>query len=76
MLFVLDFFHLKSEIFSIFPIYISSNSITSIPQTSRTKYAQVFQSNDPNSTGFVTAQQAKALLLQTSLPQSVLAQIW
>jgi hypothetical protein len=52
------------------------NPIAPIPQTTRTKYAQVFQSNDQNSTGFVSGQQAKTLLMQTGLPQNILAQIW
>ena len=52
------------------------NPIAPIPQTTRTKYAQVFQSNDPSSTGFVSGQQAKTLLMQTGLPQNILAQIW
>ena len=36
----------------------------------------MFQSNDQNSTGFISGQQAKMLLVQSSLPQNVLAQIW
>jgi len=55
---------------------IRPNPIAPIPQTTRTKYAQVFQSNDSNSSGFVSGQQAKTLLMQTGLPQNILAQIW
>lgn len=52
------------------------NPIAPIPSTSRIKYSQMFQSNDPNSTGYITGMQAKTLLMQTSLTQAVLAQIW
>lgn len=53
-----------------------TNPLAPIPSTSRMKYLQMFQSQDSNSTGYVTGQNAKTLLLQTGLSQGVLAQIW
>lgn len=47
-----------------------------IPVTSRSKYTQMFQSNDPTSTGFLNGAQAKNILLQTALPPNVLAKVW
>lgn len=52
------------------------NPVTQIPSTSRARYTQMFQSNDPGMTGFITGQQAKTLLVQSNLPQATLAQIW
>ncbi|RNA38129.1 intersectin-1 isoform X7 [Brachionus plicatilis] len=40
------------------------NPLIPIPSTSRTKYGQMFQSNDIGSTGFLTGQQAKTILMQ------------
>lgn len=40
------------------------------------KYSQMFQSNDPSSTGFIAGQTAKTLLMQTALAQGTLAQVW
>ena len=54
----------------------ASITIPPIPSTSRNKYLQVFQSNDQTSSGFVSATQAKILLVQTGLQQQQLAQIW
>jgi len=36
----------------------------------------MFQSNDASSTGFISGQQAKTLLLQSGLAQNVLVQVW
>ncbi|CAF0787535.1 unnamed protein product [Brachionus calyciflorus] len=52
------------------------NPLAPIPSTSRAKYGQIFQSTDTGSTGFLTGQQAKNLLVQTGLPQAVLVQVW
>jgi len=48
----------------------------SVPQGSRVKYTQIFNSNDPTRSGFLSAHQAKILLLQSGLSQLTLAQIW
>lgn len=40
------------------------------------KYSQMFQSNDQGSTGYLSGQAAKTLLLQVGLPQPTLIQIW
>jgi hypothetical protein len=51
-------------------------SLSPIPLTSINKYTQVFKSNDLTSTGYMSANQAKGLLVQTGLNQITLAQIW
>jgi hypothetical protein len=40
------------------------------------KYSQMFQSNDQGSTGYLSGQAAKTLLLQVGLPQPTLVQVW
>jgi hypothetical protein len=47
-----------------------------IPSASRNKYIQVFQSNDPSSTGFLNGMQAKNILLATGLQPNTLAKVW
>ncbi|XP_067141065.1 intersectin-1 isoform X2 [Centruroides vittatus] len=47
-----------------------------IPQQSKLKYTQIFNSLDRTRSGFLTGAQARHLLMQSGLPQGVLAQIW
>ena len=47
-----------------------------IPQTTQAKYSNIFQQTDKNRTGFLAGVQARNILLQSGLPQNVLAQIW
>ena len=47
-----------------------------IPQMTRTKYMATFSQTDRGRTGFLAGVQARNILLQSGLPQNVLAQIW
>ncbi|CAG2109286.1 unnamed protein product, partial [Medioppia subpectinata] len=47
-----------------------------IPQPSKLKYTQQFNSHDRTRTGFLTGPQARNILIESKLPQPVLAQIW
>ncbi|RWS14578.1 intersectin-2-like isoform X13 [Dinothrombium tinctorium] len=47
-----------------------------IPQPSKLKYTQMFNTHDRTRTGFLTGPQARNILLQSGLPQQTLAQIW
>ncbi|XP_065324265.1 intersectin-1-like isoform X2 [Gordionus sp. m RMFG-2023] len=47
-----------------------------IPIQSRLRYNQVFITLDKENTRYITGVQAKDILLQSQLPQSILAQIW
>merc|ERR1712173_518563 len=47
-----------------------------IPMMTRNKYMATFQQTDRGRTGFLAGVQARNLLLQSGLPQNVLAQIW
>lgn len=40
------------------------------------KYTQIFNTTDRTRSGFLTGAQARNLMVQTKLPQSILAQIW
>ncbi|CAO1412704.1 unnamed protein product [Diamesa tonsa] len=48
----------------------------SIPQSSKLKYTQMFNTADKTKIGFLTGSQARSILLQTKVPQGTLAQIW
>lgn len=48
----------------------------SVPVASRTKYAELFRANDTTRSGFLTGAQARTILINSGLPQGVLAQIW
>lgn len=48
----------------------------SIPQPIKLKYTQMFNSHDRQRTGFLTGIQARNILLESKLPQTILAQIW
>lgn len=47
-----------------------------VPQASKQKYAQVFNSHDRAKSGFITGVQARGILVQSQLPQAALAKIW
>ncbi len=47
-----------------------------IPHSSKLKYAQLFNSHDRGKTGFLTGVQARGILVQTQLPQALLARVW
>ncbi|XP_059047288.1 intersectin-2-like [Achroia grisella] len=47
-----------------------------IPQQQKLKYTQLFNATDRAKTGSVSGAQARAIMLQSRLPQQALAQIW
>ncbi|KAF6206524.1 hypothetical protein GE061_017758 [Apolygus lucorum] len=47
-----------------------------VPQASKLKYTQLFNTTDKSRTGFLTGVQARNILLASKLPQPILAQIW
>ncbi|GIY06586.1 intersectin-1 [Caerostris darwini] len=47
-----------------------------VPQQSKLKFTQMFNSYDRTRTGFLTGAQAKNILVSTGLSQPILAQIW
>ncbi|XP_061822656.1 intersectin-1 isoform X1 [Nerophis lumbriciformis] len=47
-----------------------------VPQSSRLKYRQLFNSHDKMMSGHLTGPQARTILMQSSLPQGQLASIW
>ncbi|XP_053622758.1 intersectin-2-like isoform X2 [Plodia interpunctella] len=47
-----------------------------VPQTQKLKYTQLFNATDRSLSGAVSGPQARALMLQSRLPQAALAQIW
>ncbi|XP_053214714.1 intersectin-1-like isoform X2 [Panonychus citri] len=47
-----------------------------IPQPSKLKYTQLFNYHDRTRTGYLTGAQARNILLQSGLPQAMLANIW
>lgn len=47
-----------------------------VPQPSKLKYTQLFNSYDRSRSGFLGGGQARTILLQSALPHTVLAQIW
>lgn len=46
-----------------------------VPHQSKLKYTQVFNTTDRTRTGFLSGPQARTILIQTKLPQAVLAQV-
>lgn len=47
-----------------------------VPQSSKLKYTQMFNATDKTRSGFLTGGQARGILLQTNVPQGILAKIW
>ncbi|XP_054165582.1 intersectin-1-like isoform X2 [Oppia nitens] len=58
--------------------YTNSMLLTewAIPQPSKLKYTQQFNSHDRTRTGFLTGPQARNILVDSKLPHPLLAQIW
>ncbi|XP_029926116.1 intersectin-1 isoform X1 [Myripristis murdjan] len=53
-----------------------THSDWAVPQSSRLKYRQLFNSHDKMMSGHLTGPQARTILMQSSLPQTQLASIW
>ncbi|XP_008190947.1 intersectin-2 isoform X1 [Tribolium castaneum] len=47
-----------------------------VPHQTKLKYTQIFNTTDRTRSGFLSGAQARNVMVQTKLPQSVLAQIW
>lgn len=47
-----------------------------VPQSSKLKYTQMFNAVDKTRSGFLTGTQARGILLQTNVPQNILARVW
>ena len=47
-----------------------------VPQVTRAKYTAQFQNTDRARTGFLAGVQARNILVQSQLPQQILAQVW
>ena len=47
-----------------------------VPPATQAKYSAAFQNTDKGRTGFLAGVQARNILLQSGLPQNILAQIW
>lgn len=47
-----------------------------IPQPSKLKYTQIFNTTDKTRSGFLSGAQARNLMVLSKLPQNILAQIW
>ncbi|XP_076444941.1 intersectin-1-like isoform X5 [Babylonia areolata] len=47
-----------------------------MPHATKLKYTQLFNTHDRNKRGFLTGVEARGILMQSGLPQPVLAQIW
>lgn len=61
---------------SISDFTFSSASDWAVPQSSKLKFTQLFNATDKTRSGFLTGTQARGILLQTKVPQQILAQIW
>nr|CAD7202293.1 unnamed protein product [Timema douglasi] len=48
----------------------------SVPHQTKLKYTQLFNTSDRTRTGFLSGPQARNIMVQTQLPQPILAQIW
>lgn len=46
-----------------------------VPHQSKLKYTQLFNTTDRARTGFLSGPQARNIMMQTRLPQAVLAQV-
>ncbi|XP_063920516.1 intersectin-1 isoform X2 [Zophobas morio] len=47
-----------------------------VPHQTKLKYTQIFNTTDRTRSGFLSGAQARNVMVQTKLPQSILAQIW
>lgn len=55
---------------------VISTAEWAIPQQSKLKYTQLFNTNDRSRSGFLSGIQARNILLESKLPQAKLAQVW
>lgn len=53
-----------------------TNSEWAVPHQTKLKYTQLFNSQDRARTGFLSGVQARNIMMQSKLPQNILAQIW
>ncbi|XP_014247399.1 intersectin-1 isoform X2 [Cimex lectularius] len=59
------------------PLVMSSPLVDwAVPQASKLKYTQLFNTTDKTRSGFLTGPQARNILLASKLPQNILATIW
>ncbi|XP_050500255.1 intersectin-1-like isoform X2 [Diabrotica virgifera virgifera] len=54
----------------------SSQPEWSVPHQTKLKYTQIFNTTDRTRTGFLSGAQARNVMVQTKLPQNILALIW
>lgn len=47
-----------------------------VPHQTKLKYTQIFNTTDRTRSGFLSGAQARNVMVQTKLPQNILAQIW
>ncbi|CAH1112689.1 unnamed protein product [Psylliodes chrysocephalus] len=55
---------------------VSSQPEWSVPHQTKLKYTQIFNSTDRTRSGFLSGAQARNVMVQTKLPQNILAQVW
>ncbi|XP_056641885.1 intersectin-1-like isoform X1 [Diorhabda sublineata] len=55
---------------------VSSQPEWSVPHQTKLKYTQIFNTTDRTRSGFLSGAQARNVMVQTKLPQNILAQIW
>nr|CAI5824868.1 unnamed protein product [Callosobruchus analis] len=55
---------------------IESQPEWSIPHQTKLKYTQLFNSTDRQRSGYLSGAQARNIMVQTKLPQNILAEIW
>lgn len=48
----------------------------SVPHQTKLKYTQIFNTTDRTRTGYLSGVQARNVMVQTKLPQNILARIW
>lgn len=47
-----------------------------VPHQTKLKYTQLFNTTDRARTGYLSGAQARNVMVQSKLPQNILAQIW
>jgi len=79
MLLIINICHLLFQ-----DMYTSSFSLSvgsplqewAVPHQSKLKYTQLFNTTDRARSGFLSGPQARNVMVQTQIPQPILAQIW
>ncbi|XP_028941371.1 intersectin-1 isoform X3 [Antrostomus carolinensis] len=66
----------KAQSFDVASVPPAAAAEWAVPQSSRLKYRQLFNSHDKTMSGHLTGPQARTILMQSSLPQAQLATIW